>query len=375
MAKRAVRLILIGGFLGAGKTTSMSRLAKHFTDQKLRVGLITNDQADNLVDTHLVKIEGFNVEEVTGGCFCCKYNDLTNAGKRLLNQIQPDVILAEPVGSCTDLAATVVQPLKAYAKDDYSLAPYTVLVDPVRIKEIIVSSGTGGFSDKVIYIFKKQLEEADIIALNKIDTLNHRESGKLLKILRKKFPQAKIIGMSALTGEGFDNWLRALEDKGSSGRNIAEVDYEVYAEGEAELAWLNLVADFSSPEKFDVNKFLANLTENIRKGLSAIHAEVAHLKLVFSAPHGSSSINLTGTNQTVKFFRKDAGKAKKGQLLVNARVHIDPESLNNIATSALKDLSKKSKINIKIKSFQSFRPGKPIPTHRFKTRGLEHSNF
>ena len=367
MTKKPVRLILIGGFLGAGKTTSMSRLAKHFTDQKLRVGLITNDQANNLVDTHLVKIQGFNVEEVTGGCFCCQFNDLLAAAKKLLSQIQPDVILAEPVGSCTDLVATVVEPLKAYAKDDYSLDPYTVLVDPVRIKEVIISGGTGGFSHKVIYIFKKQLEEADIIALNKIDTLNSQDSKVLLRTLKEKFPQAKIIGISALTGEGFDSWLRALDSKSSLG-NITEVDYKIYAEGEAELAWLNFIVDFSSSKKFDTNKFLTVLAENIRQDLSAISAEAAHLKLAFATPHGSASINLTGTHQPVKLSRKNAGMVKEGQLLVNARVHTDPESLSKIVTSALKNLSKKQSINTEIKSIQSFRPGKPIPTHRFKTR-------
>ena len=365
MTKKPVRLIVIGGFLGAGKTTSLSRLAKYFTDQKLRVGLITNDQADNLVDTHLVKVEGFNVEEVTGGCFCCRYNDLIAAGKKLLSQIRPDVILAEPVGSCTDLVATVVEPLKAYAKDDYSLDPYTVLVDPVRIKEVIISGGTGGFSHKVIYIFKKQLEEADIIALNKIDTLNSQDSKVLLRTLKEKFPQAKIIGISALTGEGFDSWLRALDSKSSLG-NITEVDYKIYAEGEAELAWLNSVADLSSQAKFDANKFLTDLVENIRQGLSAISAEVAHLKLALSTTNGSSSINLTGTHQPIKLSKKNAGIAKEGQLLVNARVHTDPESLKKIVTRALKDLSKKQGIAIKIKSVQSFRPGKPIPVHRFK---------
>ena len=366
MTKRPVRLIIIGGFLGAGKTTSLSRLAKHFTDQKLRVGLITNDQADNLVDTHLVRVEGFNVEEVTGGCFCCRYKDLTAAGNKLLSQIRPDVILAEPVGSCTDLVATVIQPLKHYANNDYSLDPYTVLVDPVRTKEIIIAGGTGGFSNKVIYIFKKQLEESDIIVLNKIDALSNEESKELLKRLSEKFPHAIVIGMSALTGKNFDNWVSALEAKGSFGNNITEVDYELYAEGESELAWLNFVADCSSSEKFDANEFLVNLAENIRYSLSAISAEIGHLKLAFSTSLGSSSINVTGTKQLGKLFRKDAGISKKGELIVNARVHTDPKSLKKIVTQALKDLSKTQDIVIKTKAVQSFRPGKPIPVHRFK---------
>ena len=59
------RYIMVGGFLGAGKTTTVARLAQHFHDQGLRVGLITNDQGSGLVDTTTLKAKGFPVEEIT----------------------------------------------------------------------------------------------------------------------------------------------------------------------------------------------------------------------------------------------------------------------------------------------------------------------
>ena len=361
-----VRLIIIGGFLGAGKTTTLIRLARHFTGLGLRVGIITNDQADNLVDTHLVKIQGFNVEEVTGGCFCCRLNDFTDAGELLLEKLQPDVILAEPVGSCTDLVATVIQPLKLYAQDDYCIAPYAVLIDPVRAKEIIVSGGTGGFSEKIIYIFRKQLEEADIIALNKIDTLQPKSREGLLSCIKNKFPRARVVGFSALNGEGFLNWIEVLESKGIFGRNIAEVDYDTYADGEAQLAWLNFVADLSSAREFAANEFLSSLAEQIRQDLSTNSAEVAHLKLVLSTALGNSSINLVSSHKPATLYLKDGGRVKEGRLVVNARVHTDPESLRNIVTSSLWNLSRKENINTGVKSLQSFRPTRPVPIYRFK---------
>ena len=61
-----MRFIMIGGFLGAGKTTTVGRLATHFQDQGLRVGIVTNDQATDLVDTHTLRSQGFNVGEVAG---------------------------------------------------------------------------------------------------------------------------------------------------------------------------------------------------------------------------------------------------------------------------------------------------------------------
>src|SRR5688500_20260517 len=126
------RYIMIGGFLGAGKTTAVLKLAEHLTAHGLRVGLITNDQSVNLVDTAMLASHGFAVQEITGGCFCCKFNSLMEAADRLAAEARPDVFIAEPVGSCTDLTASVTYPLRRMDGEDFSVAPLSVLVDPVR---------------------------------------------------------------------------------------------------------------------------------------------------------------------------------------------------------------------------------------------------
>src|SRR6266436_4110579 len=73
---KRLRFIMIGGFLGAGKTTTISRLARHYLNQGQKVGLVTNDQAQDLVDTNSLRAQGFAVEEVPGACFCCRFNEL-----------------------------------------------------------------------------------------------------------------------------------------------------------------------------------------------------------------------------------------------------------------------------------------------------------
>ena len=65
------RYIMIGGFLGAGKTTAVAALAQHLARQGSRVGLITNDQGSELVDTAMLRSKGFATEEIPGGCLCC----------------------------------------------------------------------------------------------------------------------------------------------------------------------------------------------------------------------------------------------------------------------------------------------------------------
>src|SRR5829696_8894510 len=71
-----VRFVMIGGFLGAGKTTTIARLARQYQTQGKRVGVVTNDQAHDLVDTNALRSQGLSVEEVPGACFCCRFEDL-----------------------------------------------------------------------------------------------------------------------------------------------------------------------------------------------------------------------------------------------------------------------------------------------------------
>ena len=61
------RYIMIGGFLGAGKTTAVAKLAQRLTERGLKVGLITNDQGRELVDTQMLRAKGFATEEIPGG--------------------------------------------------------------------------------------------------------------------------------------------------------------------------------------------------------------------------------------------------------------------------------------------------------------------
>jgi len=66
-------LIIVGGFLGAGKTTLI--LAAALADRGLRSAIILNDQGESLADTELARASGFAAGEVTGGCFCCRFSE------------------------------------------------------------------------------------------------------------------------------------------------------------------------------------------------------------------------------------------------------------------------------------------------------------
>ena len=239
---KRVRFLMVGGFLGAGKTTALARLARHFVDQGKRVALVTNDQAYGLVDTQSLRSRAFRSARLPALCFCCKFNDLVDIARKLTFDQQPDVILAEPVGSCTDLLATVIEPLRQLYREKYETGPLAVLLKPEHGQKILADEQGVGFSAKAAYIFLKQLEEADIIAINKIDKLPKAEVDKLVALVRDRFPGKQVVSVSAREGTGFDQLIEACSNPRGSEALSPEIDYDIYAEGEAELGWLNCTA-------------------------------------------------------------------------------------------------------------------------------------
>jgi 2',3'-cyclic-nucleotide 2'-phosphodiesterase (5'-nucleotidase family) len=100
----------------------------------------------------------------------------------LARDTAPEVLLAEPVGSCTDLVATVSLPLARIYGDRFTVAPVSVVVDPLRALRILGADGSGdggGFSPNVAYIYRKQLEEAEIVVINKCDLVSPAQRSAL----------------------------------------------------------------------------------------------------------------------------------------------------------------------------------------------------
>lgn len=360
------RYIMIGGFLGAGKTTAVARLARLLSDRGLRVGLIANDQSSGLVDTGLLRSKGFAVEEIAGGCFCCRFNSLVEAAERLTRETRPDVFVAEPVGSCTDLVATVSYPLRRIYGDRFSIAPLSVLVDPLRAARVLGLAPGRPFSEKVLYVYRKQLEEADVIVVNKIDLIDAALRERLEAALRASFPRAELFAVSARQGTGLEAWFdRVLAAEGRDGAAM-EVDYDRYAEGEALLGWLNATIRLESPAPFDADAALLSLAREIRDALAAAGREIAHLKMTFDPgdPAGLLSVvSLVRTEGEPDLRESLSEPAGSGTLVVNLRAEADPELLREAVERALGGLARGG-IRAAVEHLERFRPARPQPTYR-----------
>jgi Ni2+-binding GTPase involved in maturation of urease and hydrogenase len=360
-----VRFILVGGFLGAGKTTTIARLARTYCERGQQVGIVTNDQATDLVDTHALRAAGFDVGEVAGSCFCCNFNGLASAVEQLESRRRPDVILAEPVGSCTDIVATVVQPLRRLYQGKFTVAPYGVILKPSHGRKILKNEPRAGFSPKAAYIFKKQLEEADFVILNRIDELLPQEVDELAVLIAGQYPGTPVIRMSAKTGAGFNELLAVLDQQGNFGRRILDLDYDVYAEGEAELGWLNGSLRVTAPTPFALDDLTLSIVQNLQQSLAANAAEPAHLKTIGMAEGNHAVANLVSSDTPAVLSATSDCRTLQADLIVNARVAVDPLALEQHVQAAVRAACQSLGATPQFLQTQSFRPGRPNPTFRF----------
>jgi Ni2+-binding GTPase involved in maturation of urease and hydrogenase len=357
---------MVGGFLGAGKTTAIARLARMYQAAGQKVGIVTNDQAADLVDTMSLRSQGFNVGEVAGSCFCCNFGALMSTVEKLSPDNRPDVVLAEPVGSCTDLVATVVQPLVQLFGGKFEVAPYGVILKPSHGRKILRNEPGGGFSPKAAYIFRKQLEEADFILLNRIDELPEAERQELHTLLSTQFPGVKVMLVSAKSGAGFNEVFEFLKQQGGFGRRILDLDYDIYAEGEAELGWLNASTTVKAKTPFALDSYLLTIIRQLQSSLAAA-GEVAHLKAIGLWEGFYGVANLVSNQSEPELSLPSNCTVSDANVVVNARVAMDPAELERHVRQTVEAASRAIGASATIDELQSFRPGRPTPTHRMAT--------
>jgi G3E family GTPase len=362
------KYIMIGGFLGAGKSTTVIRLAEYLRERGKRVGLITNDQGAGLVDTELVRWKGFAVEEIADGCFCCRFDTLIDAAKNLTRDSAPEIFIAEPVGSCTDLVAAVTVPLRDLYGEMFQVAPLSVLVDPLRAMQALGIDGAGRFSPTVQYIYLKQLEEGHAIVINKRDLLTSEQLARLVAAFEARYPGRRIFVVSSRTGEGLEEWFDWLTSAEQPAGESMELDYNLYAEGEALLGWLNAAARVTAQRPFDGKQLMMFIAREIHTRLVSMGYEVAHLKMALSDDDHTRELavlNLVRNDFQPEIVMSNLNPLTCGQLTINIRAEAPPEWLRTVTIEAIERRTQTyESLSIELENLINFRPSPPRPTHR-----------
>jgi G3E family GTPase len=353
------RLVITGGFLGAGKTTLLLKAAQLLIERGYRVGLLTNDQGEDLVDTALGDQAAIPVTEVAGGCFCCRFPDLLAGLQRLQEVAAPDLVLMEPVGSCTDLVATVVRPLLQLHGDHYQLAPLTVLLDSTR--------DLTSFPPNVHYLYQQQLTEAELLLLTKADQLPPNQCDEQLVALQSAYPQARLLATSAHTGAGLDAWLAIV--LGQSSRNPAAlvIDYERYADAEAALGWLNVKGLVRADQSFSAQAWTSTLLTTLAHAFTVQAAPIAHIKTLVTTPQANFKASVTQAQAPIVWdLQTGDAQTERLDFILNVRVNAAPALLEQVVVQTVESIKPGSGARYYFEHFECFSPLPPKPSYQMR---------
>jgi hypothetical protein len=306
-------LAVVGGFLGAGKTTLILAAARLLRQRGIRPAIILNDQGDDLVDTHLAGAQGLDCDQVTGGCFCCRFPDLVEAADRLL-AYQPDIIFAEAVGSCTDIVATTLRPLLREHRQRFHIAPLTVVLHP---------EATFDHPD-LDFLHRNQIGEADLLFAR---------------------------------GESVSAWVdKLLGGEIPAGAHSLDIDYARYAQAEAALAWLNVRVTAHATTPISAPMLIGPLLDRLEPRI-----RIVHLKLFTQSDAGYLKAALTGNGREPAVEGAlDASPSGQHDILLNVRALADPDSLRAIVEGEFSKLPAR----LDWKHVECFRPAPPVPFFR-----------
>ncbi len=351
-----MKIHLLSGFLGSGKTTAIQHAVRVLLEQGIKTGVITNDQGIKLVDGDFFQHLNIPNRQVVNGCYCCKYDDLDAAVQSLMETNGSEIIFAESVGSCTDIVATVLKPLLRFGRS--AQVTLSVFAD-VRLLQMFLKDNTHLFDETVNYIYAKQLEEAAIILVNKIDLIKSKELTEIKKIMREKYAEKILLYQNSLDEDSILHWLQMLSHyQSSTSLESLDLDYDLYGSGEASLAWLDQELEIYSADN-NALQHANDLINNIYEKITQYRYPIGHLKFLINH---QVKISFTSNTQPKVAIKNDP--AGYTILLINLRVQTDPEMLVQIIANAILEIEFQYGCKIIVNSLAAFRPGYPRPTYR-----------
>ena len=356
------RFLVLGGYLGAGKTTLAVNLARTLKEKNDRsVAMITNDQGDVLVDTEYTKDAGFDVREILGGCFCSNFDEFVSSARTLVSLGRPDVIIAEPIGTSTNLMGSVVAPLRTLYPNEFDVAPFTVVVDCVRATDIL--SGTKERNvESVDLIPAHQIREAEVVVLSKADMVRPEMIAGIKKELGCLLPDAEIIETSSSDLRNIDRIADIILSDRTSTKAAERDNNKGFAFEKAKLGWYSGTFTITPMDKVDMYSMASDIMRGVAKEYGP--RSIVHVKVIISSPDAAAKMSLVQESIQVDGIYGSRFISKEGRLVLNARVISPPkrlgEAMNNIVDSLSSYPAKIEKI-----SESCFSPSPESPSHFF----------
>lgn len=340
------KFAVFSGFLGSGKTSTMIALTKYYTATYGKAAMISNDLGGKgLADHRLAKLQGCNAAEITDECICFCHDVLRNQ-LELFYADGVELVVSDIPGFGVGALEHVYHGLEHDYPAAFEFAPFTVLTEPGTVQ--ILSSGR---EDDMASILQAQLQEADLIVLNKCDLLSEDEKNRELRMLGDMFPHAEVIGISARTGDGLEELSRKLTE-GKASMHHPDIDYEdkdlQHAMGMLSEYYIQYHAQVCCDD-FDGTAYLEALAAEIQQSIRAGGYEIPHLKLLAWSPEGDyGKVDLLGADRAIEISHRFSQPCVDLAVTLNTTAACPPEELDAMILSAIESVSTKYRLELLI---------------------------
>jgi G3E family GTPase len=320
-----MKVMIIGGFLGSGKTTTILKLGRRLNDSGKRIAIIVNEIGEIGLDGDTLSGTGITTEELTSGCICCTLRiSMQYTLQTLEEEFKPDVVIIEPTGIA--FPGQIREEIQNMGLSELSFTPVVTLVDPCRF---------GTEVSEIPKFIETQIREAEILGVNKVDTAPGERVLATEKMLSELNNEARILKFSAKLGdEQFENLLIQLEAPGlekstSEKQNSIEVS-EVSA----------FSTRYALVSSLDQEKGIALAEESllsIRNRVSEINPGfIGHVKLSIKLPESVVKGSVTSSKEAPQVELVLNRKSAKPELrLLSAITKVPKEALTEIVESSI----------------------------------------
>jgi G3E family GTPase len=327
-----MKIMIIGGFLGSGKTTAIQKISRQLSDAGKRTAIIVNEIGEIGLDGETLKNSGIITEELTSGCICCTLRiSMQYTLQTLEEEFRPDIVIIEPTGIA--FPGQIREEIEVMGLSELSFAPVVTLVDPGRF---------GTEAREIPRFIETQVKEAEILGINKVDVAPAEIVTATEQMLTELNPEARILKFSAKLGdEQFENLLIHLAVSGIEKPSQEKKNSIELSEVSAYSVLYALASCTLNPEKGRL--LVEKSLQTIRDRVKEINPDfIGHIKLSLKLPDFLVKGSVTSSKESpqVEFIPR---KNEKLELrLLSAITKVPKDRLTEIVESTLEEKLRES---------------------------------
>ncbi len=347
-----MKVLVIGGFLGSGKTTTILRLGRDFSNAGKKVAIIVNEIGEVGIDGDVISKYGLDTTELTSGCICCSLKVSMKTTITLLNRdYKPDILLIEPTGIA--FPNVIKSDINLMNLKDTTVQPLVTLIDGSRFKQLM---------KEVKQFALRQIIDAEVLGINKLDMVEKIQIPILEASVQQLNPKAKVVLLSAtyedehwhdfvklLFGEDVEKLLEETKT-GEASIPVHDIQMMDKATGkpvEDDMNSIDASGITSYATEYSIGKVptdqaravVRNLIEDIKAEVIKSSPEfVGHIKLFMESETDTVKANLTAYDMDVVYELIPSGNEHSRKLkILSAVSNIKKDRLISIVNDAVEE--------------------------------------